>query len=353
MKIIKKSMWALIGIFLLASLLTVGCGQISALLKNITKKSENSKSSSAKRKASSYIDTLFANLNETPFIYVAVNTPDGRVVEIDSDTNAKTSEIATGETIQRLALKPDGSRLYALSMLSNKVIIIDMAARKVIKKLDVPDEPSSIAFLPDGSKYLITHYASNYVSVYDGQTDALVKKVTVGKRPVKVRVNFGGTKAYIGHGDKFGLGLDGLNLNNVTDPKAVLESVMNIDRGAAEIYVIDLKTLEVVKTIPALGNNIGLALRPDDKILYATAYSLDFQATSEKEMYKTAFYIIDAEKGEVLTILDFGQYPAARAVSFTPDGKKAYVVCGQNDAAAVLDGQTHQIVKTIPLDIGG
>ncbi len=136
-----------------------------------------------------------------------------------------------------------------------------------------------------------------------------------------------------------------------------MPTIPKLIKGEKQIEVIDLEKMEAIKKIPTLGNNTGMSIRPDDKILYTTNYSMNFDfqnpTVNNEDMYKSEFLIIDAKKDKVIKKIDFSKYQGARSVAFTPNGRKAYIVCGTEDQAIVLDGQAHKIIKTIKLDLGG
>jgi len=50
---------------------------------------------------------------------------------------------------------------------------------------------------------------------------------------------------------------------------------------------------------------------------------------------------------------DMTKYINPQSLAFTPDGKKAYIVCGAEDQAVVIDAENHEIKTTIALDLGG
>ena len=81
---------------------------------------------------------------------------------------------------------------------SNKVTVIDTTTNKVVTTIDVGLAPAGIAVRPDGSKVYAANRAVNgTVSVIDTATNAVSATVAVGSNPVGVAVTPDGSKVYV------------------------------------------------------------------------------------------------------------------------------------------------------------
>ncbi len=129
-----------------------------------------------------------------------------------------------------------------------------------------------------------------------------------------------------------------------------------IVEGAREVDAIDLATMKVVARIPTLGNSVGISWRPDGKIAYAVSREIVIPDISEimknpekYENYKpeAEVVVIDAAADKVIEKLP---YPA-QDLAFNPDGTKCYLLLA--DSVVVVDGQTHEKLKKIPIEMGG
>ncbi len=178
-------------------LLVVGCGGGQ---KAQTAETAGSSATQTQSEPVAPFPELEKHLSDDPYVYVAIFAKKGVCEQIDAQTSKKVDDIKVGSDTSDLALKPDGSELYAVAPSHERIEVIDVASGKVVRTLKVPDGPACVAFLPDGSRYLVAHAEKDYVSVYDAATDKQVSQVKVGKGPYTVRVNFDGTKAYVGHG---------------------------------------------------------------------------------------------------------------------------------------------------------
>ena len=322
-----------------------------------------------------YKDVLVRHLEDDPSVYVALYGEKGLTLEVDSATDQPSGSCGTGAFIRELALKPDGSLLYAAAPTRDVILVVDTETREVIEEIASADGPSSLAFTPDGERYLVAHSEADYVTVHDAANDQELERITVGEFPAKVCVDFQGTKAYVGHGtsvpeENAAEGAAGAltgelseGLPTVEIPEGVpgmpegipsaggFQMPTSMDMGAAEIHVIDLATLENVKVIPTRGNGIGLAFRPDGKVAYATSFSTDFSdieaLMANPTAYEPELAVIDAERDEQTSSLSL----TVQDVAFHPDGLKAYGLAA--DRVYVIDAQTHQVTKEIPIDLGG
>lgn len=284
---------------------------------------------------------------------MAANNSTGHLDIIKSSSDKKIKSIPLKTNVFDVAVTPDGSELYAASYQDNKVFIIDLKTNKTTKTLKLKDSPAKIAFRPDGSKAYITHYASNYFSIIDTKQKKVVKTVKVGKHPAVIAVSFDGSKAYVGHS----LYIDTKKMKTTKIMgKEVPVAMPSLSEGSKEIDVIDLNKDKVIATIPTRGLCSGLAVRPDDAVVYAALSSIDVTgmlAGKSQKGLKDSVAVTDMNKDKIIKEIKFDQGSGPKAVAFTPDMKKAYTICGARDDAIVLNARTHKIIKRIPLGLGG
>lgn len=330
---------------------------LSGCFKTAQKESEIQKSEKKaqkeEKKKPSYIEELSSRLSDPPLIYVAKSNEGGGVSVIDSQKESQTPLISLKDKISIAEVKPDGSELYATSFEKNKIFVIDLKTKKVVKTIKSKDEPADIAFHPDGSKAYITHYGSNYISVIDTQKREVVNTIQVGKHPASIAITFDGKKAYVGHSMYVSFkGVKKIKVRGVEVPA----EMPKFEEGTKSIFVIDLDKNAVVKKIPLKGYCTGIAVRPDDAIVYATVSSVDvsgiMKGKSQKGL-KDSLAVIDTSANKITHEIRFDQGSGPKAVAFTPDRKKAYAICGVKDSAYVVDAKKHKILKKVPLGLGG
>jgi YVTN family beta-propeller protein len=166
-------------------------------------------------------------------------------------------------------LTSDGAFVYAADSDSGVLAIIDTKTDKVVKTLQVGEQPWRAYNSPDGRWMLVPNNGDSTVSVIDTTTQAVVAKLNAGPEMTGVNFAAGGRKAYV------------------------------ISRGDSAVYVYDMQTFGLITRLK-IGTNVGLetaATTGDGSKMYL-ASSTD-----------NAVYVIDARTDQVKRIADVGSYP--------------------------------------------
>lgn len=85
-----------------------------------------------------------------------------------------------------LALSPDGTKLWVTSLLDNSLYIYNVAANKIVGKVQVGDAPNWVAFSPDGHYVFASNTGSDDVSAIDVEARREVARVKVGRAPKRI-----------------------------------------------------------------------------------------------------------------------------------------------------------------------
>jgi YVTN family beta-propeller protein len=140
-------------------------------------------------------------------------------------------QIPTAKGPEGIALSPDGKQVWVGHRPTGGISIIDTATQKVVSTIDVEHFVFRLAFTPDGRYVLATVPDAGVVEVYQAATGDRVKQIeTPGGSPVTLAIDPDGRRAFA----------------------AVAE--------ANRVYVIDLKTLEIVASMPSGGSPDGIAV---------------------------------------------------------------------------------------------
>lgn len=282
------------------------------------------------------------------------------VAPIDAKSDTKKANLAVARSLMHISLKPDGSELWGApqywdtkkGLSDEPITIIDPATGKTLGTIPAK-RAGKVAFTPDGQKAYVTLTGADQVAIYDTASRRLLGRVTVGKHPFAISISFDGKRAYVGHGpaitgvnDRFtGFGM------NVLLPK--------MESGSDYVAVIDLASDKVVGRVPLGGWSSGVAVSPDGRIVYATVSSVDVSGMlagggdEPKGGAWDGVAVVDASKMKLAKKLPFSRSSGPKAVAFTPDGKKAYTICGATDIATPIDVTTHRLGKAIALGLGG
>jgi YVTN family beta-propeller protein len=119
----------------------------------------------------------------------AANAQDATVTIIDvaSKKVSQTLPISL-KGANRLKITPDGKRVLIAGMGGSgsagaNLVVLDAAARKEVKQLNLGGPSSGILIVPDGSRAYVAVSANNKVAVVDLNTLEVIGQIPVGKQP--------------------------------------------------------------------------------------------------------------------------------------------------------------------------
>jgi PQQ-dependent catabolism-associated beta-propeller protein len=127
----------------------------------------------------------------------AIFTPDGRYAYVSAEIGGSISliDVAARRVVKRLKLAPvehpvgmilDGNVLYAATGRGNGVAVIDTTTFRILRRIAVGQRPWHLAI--SGRKLYVANGLSNTVSVIDLATDKVVATIPVGDGPWGVAV---------------------------------------------------------------------------------------------------------------------------------------------------------------------
>jgi YVTN family beta-propeller protein len=114
----------------------------------------------------------------------AANAGDGTisVVDVAGKNVTQTFDIGSKRS-NRLKFTPDGRTALISDSTSGEVIVVDVATRKVIKRIPVGRGVAGILIAPDGSRAYAAASGDNWVAVIDLKTLAVSGKIETGIGP--------------------------------------------------------------------------------------------------------------------------------------------------------------------------
>ena len=261
--------------------------------------------------------------------------PDGSRIYV-TDESLKTLDVVDAKTlkvIQRIPLSgrpnnldvsKDGAHVYVgIRQAPGAVDVIDTASLTNVKSIPVKGEIHNVYVTPDGKHAVAGSIAASTINVIDTATNTLAwtLKLSAGIRPmVFTRNPDGSTKDII-------VQLSDFHGFAVVD-FAAREEVRRItlpDVPGQE------KETQGLQGSPSH----GLAITPDEKMLWVTSKYYDYVAAYSLPGYK------------LLKIVPVGLHP--EWLTIPPDGKSLYVAIAGKDTTVVVDNKTMKVVKTIPV----
>jgi YVTN family beta-propeller protein len=233
----------------------------------------------------------------------ADKTADG-VGVVDVATRKLVKKIAVGSDPEEFDLSQDGRRLYVSNEDVKTASAVDVANGKVESIVPLTQEPEGVAVSPDGKTLVVTCETGGDVFFIDLATFKVKGHVKVGPRPRSVAFLEGGKLAVVP------------------------------SESAGNLYVIDTAQLELVKTfaLPKGSRPMRLRASADGSKLYASTGRGGTVA------------VIDAKSFAVLANIAVGKRPWGIVLS--PDGKYLFSANGpSNDVSVVELASNREIAK--------
>ena len=109
--------------------------------------------------------------------------PNDAIVEIDLATRRVVRRLPAGTDPEQFAIVPDGRRIVAANEDAGNASIIDPVSGKLLASLVVGTEPEGVTVSPDGRWVYVTAETSNTISVIDMRTEKVVTTFLVDARP--------------------------------------------------------------------------------------------------------------------------------------------------------------------------
>jgi YVTN family beta-propeller protein len=277
------------------------------------------------------------------------------LVSATAGAQSLVTTIPVEETAERMAITPDGARLYTVGRLANNISVIDTSLNTVLTVIlragpsPVGDFPDDIVVSPDGVWAYVSSGGRDIVSVIDTTTNAVVADIPVGDNPSSLVVSPDGSRLYVTTAGPPG-GVDVIDtttlavLTTVPVLPDALARTMTVHPGGSRLYVasapggvtvIDTATSSVVANIPT--NGWRLTLNADGSRLYVHS------------QFGDRIDVVDTTSNAIVASVPMGASgPDPEVIAMTPDGTRVYATNFMASSVSVLDTATNALVGTIP-----
>ena len=109
---------------------------------------------------------------------------DGGVSIIDIATRKVSVSFDAGtKRSNRIKLTEDGKLALISDLSGNELVIVDVASRKVLKRVAIGKSPEGILIEPGGERAYIAVTGQNEIAVFDMKTLAVIRRIQTGKGP--------------------------------------------------------------------------------------------------------------------------------------------------------------------------
>src|SRR5262245_41510594 len=163
-----------------------------------------------------------------------------------------------GSSNSLMDVSPDGTRLLVANPDNGTVTVVDTAAHKALREIQVGEKPEGVTWIGNGPLAAVTVYRDDQVVFFDAHAGQIVQKLAVTVEPYGIVASQDGRRAWVTH----------------EYPSLVSE--------------IDVRAHQVLRTFPVGTFLRGLALSPDESRLYVTEY------------YTGVLHAVDLKTGSVV-----------------------------------------------------
>jgi YVTN family beta-propeller protein len=161
----------------------------------------------------------------------------GSVVSIKLRTGEVSPPIPMGADPERIALTPDGQRLFVDNLLDGTMAVVDTASSKVVATLMLGSEPFNPLVSPDGTLVYVGVMSAHHIAVIDTKTNQILRTIPADSP----------------NGMTFSVDFQSLFVSNAL---------------SGTVQEVSLTTNDVVKTQTVGGLPGNVALGPDGKHVY-------------------------------------------------------------------------------------
>jgi len=223
--------------------------------------------------------------------------------------------------------------------------VIDLDQMTIARTFAVGDDgPRGLSLTDDGKRLLVANKKTADLSEIDTATGKVVRRVKIGQNPEFVRVYRGYAYVTYEPGENGGppKGAEG-------PPGAAGASGGAADHGKddddansppAEIAIVDLKTLRVIRSVKSGHETEGVEFSADGKELLVT---------NEGDDTVSVYHVVTGKPMRGIK-LDHGSRP--RGIKRSPDGKQYVVTLENTNKFVVLDARSLKPVKTVDTKMG-
>ena len=290
-------------------------------------------------------------------LYVT-NSAGDDVTIIDVATNKPLGHIEVGPHPHGIAV-PAAQNFILVTIEGKKpgeLVWIDPKTDKVVDKLDIGPAPNQLAVTPDG-KFAYIPVSDGYWEVVDLEKKKIVERIFIGGRPHNTLCSPDGKHMYLspmGAPKKVTVVetashkvVGELPFTSVVRPIALTKDEKRLFAevdGLVGIEMADIASRKMVQRVPAElteeqkkkgSRSHGLGIRPDQKEIWAC----------DVEHHDVHVYDITGDKPKQIATIPMGQ--SVYWLTFSPDGKTAYVSVLGNNEVAVVDTETKKIMATV------
>lgn len=290
---------------------------------------------------------------------------------IDPDRRAEVARVPVGDGPHEVAVGPDGRTAivcnYGGPLPGSTLTVVDVASSAAVGTIQLEGEevvdgaakkrawlrPHGVRWLPDGERVVVTSESTRRLLVVDVAGRRVVRALPTPQSLMHmVDLSRDGSVAFgtsIPDGTLASIPLDGSRPRAVTSGDGAEGIAVGVDgatvwvanRALDEVVVFDARTLARVATIETAAFPIRVAITPDGKralVSCAEAGCVEVFDTVTRERVATIDLLGDKTESSPLPI----------GICVEPDGTRAWIACQRGEFLALVDLASFTVVDRIP-----
>ena len=202
---------------------------------------------------------------------------------VDVATRKLLRKISVGSDPEQVALSADGRKLFASNEDVGTVSVLDIASGKVEHIISVGREPEGVETAPNGKFFYVTCETEGEVYAIDTQTFKVLAHFNVGGRPRSAGFSPDSARAFIPSESTGQIhvidAVSHMEIKAIALPKGARPMCVKVALDGKKVYastgrggtvcVLDASTGDLLNTIAVGKRPWGIALSPDGKFLFA------------------------------------------------------------------------------------
>ncbi|HTC16692.1 MAG TPA: beta-propeller fold lactonase family protein [Steroidobacteraceae bacterium] len=264
------------------------------------------------------------------------NEQSGDVTVISGEDFKVLATIPAGKRPRGIHAGPDGRVVYvALSGTPIEIPQLDAKGNPILRKHEDSDDDANADKSADG------------IGVIDVAARKLVGKINAGSDPEEFAVSKDGTQLYVSNEDVKTASVIGIHSGKVEhiipvaqEPEGVATSpdgkrfYVTCEAGG-DIYVIDTSSYKVA-------GHFRVAVRPRSVAFLPNGSRAFIPSETTGQLN-----VVDTDELKILKVIDLPQGSRPMSVKVSPDGRRIYVSDGRAGTISVLDAQSHDLVGSL------
>ncbi|HEX7887896.1 MAG TPA: PQQ-dependent catabolism-associated beta-propeller protein [Ramlibacter sp.] len=234
---------------------------------------------------------------------------DHRVLVWDIAAKKVAARLDVGEDPEMFDLSPDGRMLYVSNEEDSTLTAFDLASRKKVFEVKVGGEPEGVKVGADGKLVYVTSEVESLVHAIDVASRRIVHNIPVGKRPR--RFLLAGGELWVS--------------NELEGSVSIIRTGDHTVQATIPLRPPGMRPEDVTP--------VGMALAPDGKTAFVALGRANHVAAVDVASRQVKAYVLAGRR--------------AWGLGLSRDGKRLYVTNGLSDDLTIVDTTTLKPTKTL------